>query len=196
MRNSYIGNTFFDASASAFFLQHVSTETACSRSETSAEKGTTTGVSAENSIPKASVGPDWLKTLATQAGTSEEEGNTTSQHPLLDIQFECELGGIGERGKDSSDPYPVSATLTNGRRVECDFVVSATGVRPNTSIISPDFKASEASTLAGSGGVWAKEMWNACPLCLCVRVRLVFVCGMFDESAGVTRIFFLVFRLL
>lgn len=151
MRNSYIGNTFFDASASAFFLQHVSTETTSSRSEPSAKTGTPTGVYDEKSIPKASVGPDWLKTLAAQAGTSEEDRNTTSQNPLLDIQFECELGGICERGEDSSDPYPVSATLTNGRRVECDFVVSATGVRPNTGIISSDFKASEANTLTGFG---------------------------------------------
>ncbi|CBJ28169.1 conserved unknown protein [Ectocarpus siliculosus] len=152
VRNSYIGNTFFDASASAFFVQHVSTETTCSRSEPSAKTGTPTGVSDEKSIPKASVGPDWLKTLATQAGTSEEDRNTTSQNPLLDIQFECELGGICERGEDSSDLYPVSATLTNGRRVECDFVVSATGVRPNTGIISSDFKRGP------DGGLCVDEM--------------------------------------
>ncbi|CAN0548238.1 unnamed protein product, partial [Ectocarpus sp. 12 AP-2014] len=152
VRNSYIGNTFFDASASAFFLQHVSTETTCCRSEPSAKTGTPTGVSDEKSIPKASVGPDWLKTFATQAGTSEEDRTTTSQTPLLDIQFECELGGICERGEDSSDPYPVSATLTNGRRIECDFVVSATGVRPNTGIISSNFKASP------DGGLCVDEM--------------------------------------
>ena len=65
------------------------------------------------------------------------------QRTLLDIHFECELDyvrdGEGSKGFDGAD-WPVSATLTNGVAVDCDFVISATGANPNTSALGDEFE--------------------------------------------------------
>lgn len=68
---------------------------------------------------------------------------TSNQQPILDIQFACELRSVddgGDRQGASGDVWPVWANLTNGVVVGCDFVVSATGVRPNTDALGPEFK--------------------------------------------------------
>lgn len=145
MRNSYMGNTFFDASASAFFLQN-SNEAATSGSTTQCEPrtsresfGNEQKVAAK--ISGASVGPNWVDSLK---GVAADKELTGSRQPLLDVQFECELGDVcdararKDRGIDAR--WPVSATLTNGVVVDCDFVVSATGVQPNTSVVGSEFE--------------------------------------------------------
>lgn len=133
MRHSYVGNTFFDASASAFFLQNVTKEAdPRSRSTTRLEQSAA-------AVNSGSVGPDWVRTFerfATREPTSNAE---RSSQPLLDIQFECELGGVCD-----GDTLPVAATLTNGVRVDCDFVVSATGVVPTTSILPAEFEVRQS----------------------------------------------------
>lgn len=63
--------------------------------------------------------------------------------PLLDVQFECELRSVRvEQDNQDSDgaTWPVWAMLTNGIDVGCDFVVSATGVKPNTDILDSTFE--------------------------------------------------------
>lgn len=63
--------------------------------------------------------------------------------PQLDIQFECVLVSVrdegGKEGRDGAS-WPVWATLTNGRIVGCDFVISATGVQPNTGVLGAEFE--------------------------------------------------------
>ncbi|CAN0172913.1 unnamed protein product [Scytosiphon promiscuus] len=137
VRDSYIGNTFFDASASAFFLQQDwATVAAAIQLEQQSPKKTVK-VSSESSGP--SVGPGWCSGLNIR---EEEDGggdeNEKRPRSLLDIQFECEVRDVceGEHG----DRHPVSATLTNGRIVDCDFIVSATGVQPNTSVLDAAFQ--------------------------------------------------------
>lgn len=144
MRNSYVGNTFFDASASKFFLQN-GNEAVTSRSTTQCEPRTSresfaNGQKFAANISGASVGPNWVKALQGFAADRELTGSRQS----LDIQFECELGDVcnGRAREDSGIDtcWPVSATLTNGVVVDCDFVVSATGVQPNTSIVGSEFE--------------------------------------------------------
>lgn len=86
------------------------------------------------------MGPDWI----FQGVGKQERDSTTARIPqsFLDIQFECELGHVCD-GEGSS---PVSATLTNGVCVEADFVVSATGVMPITSVVSSEFEVKLSST--------------------------------------------------
>lgn len=147
MRNSYIGNTFFDASASAFFLQN-GNASARSGSTARCEPGTsrTSFANGKNFAPTtlgSSVGPDWVKTFQRAAADNNLTG---SGQPLLDIQFDCELSDVcnGHIREDIGIDYrwPVSATLTNGVVVGCDFIVSATGVQPNTGVVDPEFDVS------------------------------------------------------
>lgn len=133
VRNKYIGNTFFDASASAFFLQNVA------KKEITRSRVIGPTVAAKNS---SSVGPGWT----SQGVGKQPPDSSTAESPqsYLDIQFECELGDV--RGGEGS--WPVSATLTNGVCVEVDFVVSATGVTPITSVVSSEFKVKPFSIVA------------------------------------------------
>lgn len=77
------------------------------------------------------------------SSTSQEGTKSCRQQPLLDIQFECELANIrdgeGSTGSDGAR-WPVSATLTNRFVVDCDFVISATGVKPKTNVLGDDFE--------------------------------------------------------
>lgn len=155
MRNSYVGNTFFDASASAFFLQN--------RNEIARSGSTTQGeprISRESFANRQkvtpnssdfSVGPDWVKILQ---GLVEDKDLTERRQPPLDIQFECELGDVcnGHAREDSRTDFrwPVSATLTNGVAVDCDFIVSATGILPNTGVVGSEFKVK--TCLVGRAG--------------------------------------------
>lgn len=144
VRNKYIGNTFFDASASAFFLQNVT------KKEVRPSRGIGQTVAAKES---SSVGPDW-----TFQGVGKQQPDPTSARspqPFLDIQFECELGDV--RGGEGSSP--VLARLTNGVYVEADFVVSATGATPVTSVVSSEFEVKLFSRCASRAlGSWALKV--------------------------------------
>lgn len=64
---------------------------------------------------------------------------------MLDIQFGTELENIRDcipsaEGNGQNLSWPLMATLTNGVEIGCDFVVSATGVEPNTGVLGPDFQ--------------------------------------------------------
>lgn len=77
------------------------------------------------------------------SSTRQEDTEECRQQPLLDIQFECELDDVRD-GKgseiDNGPHWPVSATLTNGVVVDCDFVISATGAKPNTNALGDQFE--------------------------------------------------------
>lgn len=145
MRDSYIGNTFFDASASAFFLQK-EWETVAAATQTEPQSpGKTVGFSGAS--PGPSVGPDWCRALNVQDKSQGRDGDESekSPRPLLDIQFGCEVEDVRE--EEHGDRCPVSARLTNGLIVKCDFMVSATGVQPNTSVVDADYQVISFSTL-------------------------------------------------
>lgn len=64
---------------------------------------------------------------------------------MLDIQFGTELENIRDctvsaEGNGQDLNCPLLATLTNGVEISCDFVISATGVYPNTGVLGPDFE--------------------------------------------------------
>lgn len=146
VRHKYIGNTFFDASASKFFLQNVA------KKKTPPSRRTGQTIAAKNS---SSVGPDW-----TFQGVGKQEPDSTNRpQSFLDIQFECELGDV--RGGEGSSL--VSATLTNGVCVEADFVVSATGVLPITSVVSSEFKVKLLSTHALEVKLFGLSGYEICP---------------------------------
>lgn len=77
------------------------------------------------------------------AKARDREADTRLQQPLLDVQFECELcsvRSVQDRQDSDGAAWPVWAMLTNGTDVGCDFVVSATGVKPNTDVLGSDFE--------------------------------------------------------
>lgn len=99
---------------------------------------------------QASAAPRPVPITGGDSSTSQEDNKPCRQKTLLDIQFECELDSVrdgeGIKGSDG-DRWPVSATLTNGVVVDCDFVISATGAKPNTNVLGDEFEV-KALTIA------------------------------------------------
>ncbi|KAL4612695.1 pyridine nucleotide-disulfide oxidoreductase domain-containing protein 1 [Arapaima gigas] len=151
VKDKAIGNTFFDAGAAQFLIPSLeadkperagpfkrtryTTEDAMAR-HTSADKGA--GLAGGSAL-----GPDWHRGMSLR-------GAEQVSHKVH-VEYQCEVEKISTReeylqfqqgGQQSSTPgsepssdtglWPVYVRLTNGKTYGCDFIVSATGVIPNT----------------------------------------------------------------
>jgi hypothetical protein len=91
----------------------------------------------DSKVYGSALGPDWAQNLDIK-GCHEERS-----HNVL-VENECEIRRIMTRGdylkevsndaklktNDDVDDWPVYVELTNSKVYGCDFIVSATGVRP------------------------------------------------------------------
>ncbi|GBP16991.1 Pyridine nucleotide-disulfide oxidoreductase domain-containing protein 1 [Eumeta japonica] len=122
IRDDYISSTFIDPGAAEFFQQVF-------RSKSSSEKPTLlrrhvfseedTVVSINKNLKSAALGPDWYKKLQeTKDENSEQE---------LEILYKVTIDSVCEV---DDNEFPLKVTLSNGKIIHCDFVVSATGVEP------------------------------------------------------------------
>uniref|UniRef100_A0AAQ5XC41 Pyridine nucleotide-disulfide oxidoreductase domain-containing protein 1 n=1 Tax=Amphiprion ocellaris TaxID=80972 RepID=A0AAQ5XC41_AMPOC len=107
VKDKAIGNTFFDAGAAQFLIPSLEADkpevaAPCKRTRYTTEEPAP-GAS-QTFTPGSALGPDWHEGIA-----------------LRGAQSVCFLGS-----------WPVYIQLTNGKTFGCDFVVSATGVVPNT----------------------------------------------------------------
>uniref|UniRef100_A0A3B3TSM6 Pyridine nucleotide-disulfide oxidoreductase domain-containing protein 1 n=1 Tax=Poecilia latipinna TaxID=48699 RepID=A0A3B3TSM6_9TELE len=102
VKDKAIGNTFFDAGAAQFLIPSLEGDKEQAAAPCKRQRFTT-----EEPAPDASgsaLGPDW--------------------HRGIELQ--------GQTPKPDTGSWPVYVQLTNGETFGCDFVVSATGVVPNT----------------------------------------------------------------
>lgn len=97
---------------------------------------------------RASVVYLWLSALSHSGGGEKTSCTTAAgthrhQRPLS-IHYNSQLKSVVDReatkGLDGGSSWPLQAYLTDGNAVECDFVVSATGVSPNTEILGAEFQ--------------------------------------------------------
>ena len=119
------------------------------------------GLDFSDSPPEASaqlcggaVGPDWNRGLELRGGLG------TNSDRRVRVEYECEvkrmlspehdrhvIGALDSAG--SPTDWPVYLQLTNDRVYGCDFVISATGVAPNTDA----FTSCAELELAADGGI-------------------------------------------
>ncbi|KAJ9595969.1 hypothetical protein L9F63_012862, partial [Diploptera punctata] len=123
IKDKHISATFVDPGAAEFFQTKLlkneekkMQETTVKRLKftvgaTEQQKGTTRG---------AALGPDWHASFNIQ-------GNQTASK--VTVEYETEVKDITTSDDES---WPVYVHLTNGKVYGCDFIVSATGVMPNT----------------------------------------------------------------
>lgn len=130
VKDKYVSQTFVDPGAATFFQNRIKTK-ACDESSTSQENRTRlikrmryTEV-ADDTIKKngAALGPDW-HTLFNLTGKSQDLPEAVRIH------YQTEIKDITISSYHSDETYPLQVTLQNGQVLECDFVVSATGVLP------------------------------------------------------------------
>jgi len=102
----------------------------------------------------SAIGPGWSEGLRkTVAGQCEGMTHAfKKKRDMLKIEFCCEVDHIWDRAMDECIPVQAECNdgvdwscyvrLTNGHVYGCDFVVSATGVIPNTDFLGKEFARS------------------------------------------------------
>ena len=93
-----------------------------------------------NEIFGGALGPDWHLHLNVQGSLESEKK----------VSIETEAG-IDNIAQIANEDYKVAVTLTNGKIIKCDLVVSATGVIPNGDSIKIDNLILDGDNAIGTG---------------------------------------------
>ncbi|GFQ78769.1 pyridine nucleotide-disulfide oxidoreductase domain-containing protein 1 [Trichonephila clavata] len=139
IKDKSVGATFFDAGAAKFFLPCLNEgkqpESFLSKRLNYDLEGSCTSKSTMGSA----LGPDWSVHVNLKGKTLEKRN--------IHVEYECEVKNLYEREKflkkklketyseQPEDSWPVYVELTNGSIHGCDFIISATGVIPNTAFL-------------------------------------------------------------
>ncbi|KAI7797797.1 pyridine nucleotide-disulfide oxidoreductase domain-containing protein 1 isoform X1 [Triplophysa rosa] len=138
IKDKAIGNTFFDAGAAQFLIPSLEPDKKdrslpCKRARYTTDK-TGAGQSGVSGELGSALGPDWHEGVELRGA----EKSSSRTH----MEYECEVEKIytqqdffmSDLNKENSKlgMWPVYVQLTNGMAYGCDFIVSATGVVPNT----------------------------------------------------------------
>ncbi|CAB1333795.1 unnamed protein product [Coregonus sp. 'balchen'] len=151
VKDKAIRNTFFDAGAAQFLIPSLDTDkperaATCKRARYTIEGPAATqglavgggsdrqGQSRGLEEPGSALGPDWHEGISLRG--AEEVSHRVSveyQSEVKQIYTHQDflLSPLALQTADTGS-WPVYAQLTNGKTFGCDFIVSATGVVPNT----------------------------------------------------------------
>uniref|UniRef100_A0A665X700 Pyridine nucleotide-disulfide oxidoreductase domain-containing protein 1 n=1 Tax=Echeneis naucrates TaxID=173247 RepID=A0A665X700_ECHNA len=120
VKDKAIGNTFFDAGAAQFLIPSLEVDKPEKTAPCKRPRYTTEEPAAG---PGSALGPDWHEGIDLQG--AEQVSRRVS------VEYQCEVEKIQTLRLENGS-WPVYIQLTNGKTFGCDFVVSATGVVPNT----------------------------------------------------------------
>uniref|UniRef100_A0A3Q1ED38 Pyridine nucleotide-disulphide oxidoreductase domain 1 n=1 Tax=Acanthochromis polyacanthus TaxID=80966 RepID=A0A3Q1ED38_9TELE len=120
VKDKAIGNTFFDAGAAQFLIPSLEADkpevaAPCKRTRYTTEEPK----KHTKKCPGSALGPDWHEGIALRG--AQQVRQFVHVCYLYTRRSVCFLGS-----------WPVYIQLTNGKTFGCDFIVSATGVVPNT----------------------------------------------------------------
>lgn len=152
VKDKAIGNTFFDAGAAQFLVPSLEADkpeaaAPCKRTRYTTEEaapGAAQTFTADKSSRRlgsgpteagSALGPDWHEGIALRGAQQVSR--------RVSVEYQCEVERIFTSEELLNSPqqtpraesvgsWPVYVQLTNGKTFGCDFVVSATGVVPNT----------------------------------------------------------------
>uniref|UniRef100_A0A1A8DQI6 Pyridine nucleotide-disulfide oxidoreductase domain-containing protein 1 n=1 Tax=Nothobranchius kadleci TaxID=1051664 RepID=A0A1A8DQI6_NOTKA len=163
VKDKAIGNTFFDAGAAQFLIpslgadkpevsapcrrtRYTTEEPASGGAQTFTADATPRGQSSGTVGPGSALGPDWHQGIVLHG--AEQVSRRVS------VEYQCEVKQIFTSEDQTLKPesvgsWPVYIQLTNDKTLGCDFVVSATGVVPNTE----PFLHGNSFALVGDGGL-------------------------------------------
>ncbi|XP_026182602.1 pyridine nucleotide-disulfide oxidoreductase domain-containing protein 1 isoform X1 [Mastacembelus armatus] len=169
VKDKAIGNTFFDAGAAQFLIpsleadkpqsaapckriRYTTEEPAAGASQTFTRGRILRGHGSGPTKPGSALGPDWHEGIVLR-GAEQVSRRVT-------VEYQCEVEKIFTFEELLNSPqqavkpenvgsWPVYIQLTNGKSFGCDFIVSATGVVPNTE----PFLHGNSFALADDGGL-------------------------------------------
>ncbi|XP_070709879.1 pyridine nucleotide-disulfide oxidoreductase domain-containing protein 1 isoform X2 [Pempheris klunzingeri] len=149
VKDKAIGNTFFDAGAAQFLIPSLDADrperaAPCKRTRYTTEEpapGASQTFTADRISRRhgsgttesgSALGPDWHEGIALRG--AEQASRRVS------VEYQCEVEKIftseellsSSQRAENVGSWPVYVQLTNGKTFGCEFVVSATGVVPNT----------------------------------------------------------------
>ncbi|XP_018603100.2 pyridine nucleotide-disulfide oxidoreductase domain-containing protein 1 [Scleropages formosus] len=148
VKDKAIGNTFFDAGAAQFLIPSLKSNKPektgpFKRTRYTTDETMTSHASADKAAGLAggsALGPDWHQGMSLR-GAQEMARR-------VHVEYHCEVEKIctreqyqharqqpstnGSEQLADAGHWPVYVQLTNGKTYGCDFIVSATGVLPNT----------------------------------------------------------------
>ncbi|KJH52005.1 hypothetical protein DICVIV_01816 [Dictyocaulus viviparus] len=159
IRNDSVSSVFFDADIAKFFQCRLESgrkegeKNACVLKRLRYMVDDSLGTRDVESLPGCALGPDW---------TSSVSFNCNSKGRSLNIIRSVEVHEVTDR-KDK-----VILLLSNGREIQCDLVIWATGVFPTTSIWKDSCE--ELRTSAADGGILVDDH-------MCTSLPDVYACG-------------------
>lgn len=142
IKDKHISATFVDPGAAEFFMDKVYKTDPCTNTNASSltkrMRYTVSNTSVVTGGP--ALGPDWHNNFDVKGAFLKSA--------KVQIEYECEIIKILNKSEqkevDPMEEWSIYVELTNGKIIGCDFVVSATGVIPNSDIVGlEDIKKSE-----------------------------------------------------
>ncbi|XP_006613892.1 pyridine nucleotide-disulfide oxidoreductase domain-containing protein 1 [Apis dorsata] len=133
IKDKHISATFVDPGASEFFMNKIyKNSTFINANVSSLTKRMRYTVSDITAIADGpALGPDWHNNFDIKSSYLKSA--------KVQIEYECEVIKILNKSEqkefDPIEEWPIYVQLTNGKIIGCDFIVSATGVIPNSDII-------------------------------------------------------------
>lgn len=169
IRDDYISATFIDPGAAEFFQNTFKNKELQPEQKTVLRRHVFSEedqvISLNRDLKSAALGPDWYRKLE---GKKDDNGVQE-----LEIIYKVEINSVEET---NDKEYPLQVELSNGRTIECDFVVSATGVEPAVNftwdtepVMGPEgglavneFQETSIKNVFAAGDV-AHAAWNHAP---------------------------------
>lgn len=133
IKDKHISATFVDPGASEFFMNKIyKNDTFVHTNASSLTKRMRYTISDITAVADGpALGPDWHNNFDIKS--------TYLKSAKIQIEYECEVIKILNKSEqkefDPMEEWPIYVQLTNGKIIGCDFIVSATGVIPNSDII-------------------------------------------------------------
>jgi len=142
VKDQHISSTFIDAAAAKFFESRLLNKEASKAEQTVVKRMRYMEEATNKNTKGAALGPDWHR-LIDMTGTSNNSENAK-------IHFGVELKNVT---RNSEGDHAITVELTDGTKIQTDFIVSATGVHPHIT-----FKCEEDFKMGLEGGIWVDEL--------------------------------------
>lgn len=141
VKDNHIASTFVDPGAAKFFQDNLQKSEVLEKHVIKRMRYSTEPN--EMNVKGAALGPDWHRSLDITGGMGDIPDR-------VEIHYNCEVSSIQ---KTFDKELPISVKLTNGKSIECDVVVSATGVNPCV-----DYEIDEILKSGPDGGILVDEL--------------------------------------
>ena len=143
IKDKHISATFVDPGAAEFFQDKLQNKEKISEEKPTLEKDrcfkrARYSISGEKSAKGGpALGPDWHNFKLTDFPALPVK---------VKVEYQCEVSNVSSESTDpeEKEKWPVYVELTNGNRIGCDLIISATGVIPNANLLGlEDLKKGE-----------------------------------------------------